>query len=442
MFRRWIYFLLSFLFLFPTSCFAKIYINEIFPNPSGDGDEWVELYNNGIEVISFTGWSLKDEKQKEKPLDSLVEINPNGFAVFSCSSGWLNNDKETVFLYDGINPSPIDQYAYTGTTKGLSYARCPDGADNWIVGSPTRESVNPTPTSIPTVTLTPSLSPSPTLTPTNTPTNTPTPTSASTSTPGGESPTNTPTPTPFFSVEIINCSDSVKVGETFEVTIKLENGEANKEFYWKARLREEASSLIKGQTLVGGSQWLVDTSAWDKFPVIKTDGSGFNHGDTAKVWVKPGSETGQYYLQVRLIDKEAYDNENKTEPHINSNEKMITVNPGDPVTTATATSTSKPSGTPTPKPSPSPTPSPTGTVTPTPTPTPKEKLSSGLVGKVLGKKEEGEEKGKEREGNKKSKVLAGGLISLGGGLVIFASLWGKKKTDINFDTMDEDEQEG
>ena len=101
---------------------------------------------------------------------------------------------------------------------------------------------------------------------------------------------------------------------------------------------------------------------------------------------------------------------------------------------ATSTPTPKPTATPTKKLTPTPTPK----LSPTPTPTPEKEAT--VSGKILGEeKEEGEEIGES--GGGKKKILAGGLISLGGGLVVFASFWGKKKTNIDFDTMEEDEQE-
>lgn len=80
-----------------------IYIKEALPNPIGQdaGNEWIKLFNDGSDSINLQGWLIKDESGKSLRLDSF-KITPYGEIKvnFPKSSIVLNNDKDTVFLYD------------------------------------------------------------------------------------------------------------------------------------------------------------------------------------------------------------------------------------------------------------------------------------------------------------------------------------------------------
>lgn len=80
-----------------------VLISEIFPNPKGKDTEgeWVELYNSGDALIFLSGWKLKDAAGKIFSFSS-HKIPADGFLVlpYSETKIALNNDKETLFLYD------------------------------------------------------------------------------------------------------------------------------------------------------------------------------------------------------------------------------------------------------------------------------------------------------------------------------------------------------
>lgn len=131
-----------------------VVLNEFLPNPEGDesgpkpNGEWVELYNNGSESINVSGWHLYDALDHDLPITS---SNTDTGGTTIASHGWLvvyrdgdgdfslNNDGDTVKLYDGNIPSAnlLDSYSYSSTTEGKTYARVPDGTGGWVDPVPT-----------------------------------------------------------------------------------------------------------------------------------------------------------------------------------------------------------------------------------------------------------------------------------------------------------------
>ena len=155
------FFFILFLFIFSSSCWASVVINEILPNPSGENVEWVELYNNGSESVDLTGWYLEDEASHKKIIESLGQIGGNEIKVFEgTSDGWLlNNSSETVYLKDN-NDGPIDSYSYSSDPgEDKSFARIPDGG-SWYTATPTKGASNGTVSPSPTPSPSPSPSPS------------------------------------------------------------------------------------------------------------------------------------------------------------------------------------------------------------------------------------------------------------------------------------------
>ncbi|MBD3263053.1 hypothetical protein GF374_01595 [Candidatus Woesearchaeota archaeon] len=134
---------------------AHVLINEIMPNPSGkepDG-EWVELYTD--QNISLNNWSVSDNASHAYSFSLIF----NDYTILACNSttfeinyqnitasiielnctgkGWLNNNKETLFLYNSSG-NLIDNFSYSTPNDSLTFGRCPDG-ENW------KENLIPTP---------------------------------------------------------------------------------------------------------------------------------------------------------------------------------------------------------------------------------------------------------------------------------------------------------
>lgn len=151
-----------FFLLTPHKVFAQVVINEF---SSGTSSDWIELYNTSTEAINLSSYKLMDSTTNDKVLSG--DISAGGFISFSFSN-WLNNDGDTVRLFNGDDL--IDSISYGGEGQvctsgdGESIGRYPDGnntIDRFLIS--TRDSSNNGAT----------LKPCPTPTPEPTPTNEP-----------------------------------------------------------------------------------------------------------------------------------------------------------------------------------------------------------------------------------------------------------------------------
>lgn len=131
---------------------TDIVINEFLPNPIG-GNEWIELYNRGVDLIDLTDWYLTDADPSHilnittantvssDPSTSGLMIGPNEFFVVyqnGDSDFLLDDNVDQLNLYDNTSiPNLIDQYSYDTSLgdvvlENKSIARYPDGSDTWF----------------------------------------------------------------------------------------------------------------------------------------------------------------------------------------------------------------------------------------------------------------------------------------------------------------------
>ncbi len=213
-------FLILFLVLnFPQNTYAAIYINEV--SPSTD-IEWIELYNDSNVEVDLSGFLLKDNNSSDTDDLSIAGIIPgNGFLIFEHSEGWLNNGDDIIRLYNNATPSAvIDEVSFENIDSNKSYARIPNGVNNWDETiNVTKGSSNPTTTPEPTNEPTSE----PTNQPTTQPTKSPSPTPSKTSTPKATpiktataktSPTPTEEATPEPTPESLDLSSSITNNST------------------------------------------------------------------------------------------------------------------------------------------------------------------------------------------------------------------------------------
>lgn len=136
----------------------KVVINEFLPNPIGPDEapmpngEWIELYNNKGEKVDVNNWVLYDAYDDHELF--ITPANTNTGNTLIPSGGFLvvyrNNDSDfslnniggdTVRLYDGEienGANLIDSYTYiVNAPEGKSFARIPDGSNNWVDPVPT-----------------------------------------------------------------------------------------------------------------------------------------------------------------------------------------------------------------------------------------------------------------------------------------------------------------
>jgi len=186
---------------FRSTVFAGVVINEMYPKPSDEQSEWIELYNNGSENVSLNLWKLEntDGEKKTFIINASAIIQPKGYLLFPKSQTGITmrNDGDTLRLIDQNN-STVDIQSFQGILGyNTSVGRTADGAGVWTTcTTATLETKNicPEPTSSPT----PLISDTPTATVSPIPTTAPIITQQVTPTPIIEVivVTHIPTPTP------------------------------------------------------------------------------------------------------------------------------------------------------------------------------------------------------------------------------------------------------
>ncbi|HUX35661.1 MAG TPA: lamin tail domain-containing protein [Candidatus Paceibacterota bacterium] len=111
-----------------------IYINEWLSNPSGadSGNEWVELFNSGMNGASLNGWMLVSGNGKKFILDG-KNIGAGQYLILNPAEVkmTLRNQDESLSLYDAQGKL-ASQSSFSGSApEGKSYSRV-SGASNSI----------------------------------------------------------------------------------------------------------------------------------------------------------------------------------------------------------------------------------------------------------------------------------------------------------------------
>lgn len=110
----------------------KLLINEVESNPGGkdDGNEWIELLNNGSAPVDLSGYSVKNNDGDVYQLSGSVPAQ--GYLVVTFSKQYLDNNDEIVELYDGSG-NLIDRTPAFDDTQDDdgTRSRYPDGSDTW-----------------------------------------------------------------------------------------------------------------------------------------------------------------------------------------------------------------------------------------------------------------------------------------------------------------------
>ena len=112
----------------------QLIINEIYPNPITGSKEWVELFNAGDSAIDIEDWYLCDNRSTSCTIAKITGIiEPKQWLLINLSSNYLNNDGDSVILYDQKNIA-ADRVDYGSTLpapkKGEALARATDGDDH------------------------------------------------------------------------------------------------------------------------------------------------------------------------------------------------------------------------------------------------------------------------------------------------------------------------
>lgn len=126
--------------------------NSIVPNPFGNTEDYIELYNYGDVPINIAGWFISDDannslKTRIPTTDSATTlIPPKGYLVLWADSsphlgvlhaGFnLNREGETVLLSveDKFGKLHlVDSIRFPAMERNMSFSRLPDGTGNWVV---------------------------------------------------------------------------------------------------------------------------------------------------------------------------------------------------------------------------------------------------------------------------------------------------------------------
>ncbi len=159
--------------MFTTPAQAQVVLSEVYPAPTSEEREWVELYNTSQETVAISGWKLFDHFSSKSELVTFanVQIEPHGFFIFELPTNKLNNSEEKITLEntEAIEVSSL-HFANSESQKSFSFLF----SDTTTIGTtlqlniPTKNTINqlePTQTPTPESTVLPQ-SPTPTVAPT------------------------------------------------------------------------------------------------------------------------------------------------------------------------------------------------------------------------------------------------------------------------------------
>ncbi|MBU1629516.1 lamin tail domain-containing protein [Patescibacteria group bacterium] len=124
-----------------TPDYQLIKLNEIMPYPA-EGKEWIEITSLDLSRdIPLTGLQIKDRTGTIYTFVDGIVNAANPFYVVELASAKLNNDGDTVTLYDP-NGNLLDGLDYDKSQKDLSWSRYPDGTGSWQTGTATKKLKN------------------------------------------------------------------------------------------------------------------------------------------------------------------------------------------------------------------------------------------------------------------------------------------------------------
>lgn len=151
--------------VWPTSPPAIVLVNEylasndtVIADEMGEFDDWVEIYNPGLESVDLLGYYLSDDPDNplKWPFPAETSIEPLGFLLVWCdddeedgplhTSFKLSASGESIGVYadvDGI-PITVDERAFGAQVTDISEGRAPDGGPRWqTFTTPTPGGPNP-----------------------------------------------------------------------------------------------------------------------------------------------------------------------------------------------------------------------------------------------------------------------------------------------------------
>lgn len=111
---------------------AMVEITELFPDPTtpatDSSDEFIELFNAGIETVTLNGWKLRDAAGHSTPLDGVSLLAGQYLALMSSQTKLsLNNSGDTVALVNPGGEIVMTTPDYGAAKEGLTYGTSDEG---------------------------------------------------------------------------------------------------------------------------------------------------------------------------------------------------------------------------------------------------------------------------------------------------------------------------
>lgn len=132
---------------------------RFLPDPQGEYEDWLELYNGGEEPIDVGGMYLTDDLEQPQmwripddiPYTTTIPAHgyiwiwvDNDVGDYGLHAGFeLDAQGEEIGLFDADGATLLDSVEFGKQTADISYGRYPDGSDDWrFLGLPSPRAQN------------------------------------------------------------------------------------------------------------------------------------------------------------------------------------------------------------------------------------------------------------------------------------------------------------
>lgn len=122
--------------------YQDLVLNEIFPNPCDETQEWVEIHNASGQDLDISAWGISDATNIPSHFESFATgtIIPTGGFSFLSFNSIFNNTFDYARLFNNFSILWDTSQEYPNTTEGISWSRQPDGT--WCPTIPTLNGPN------------------------------------------------------------------------------------------------------------------------------------------------------------------------------------------------------------------------------------------------------------------------------------------------------------
>jgi hypothetical protein len=124
---------------------VTVKLNEIYSRGTTGNEDWIEIFNPSTSAIDLSGYKIYDNggqsgSKPKKEFPAGTTIPAGGFFVIvvddTTESGFgLSSGGEQVWL-EKADGTMIDEVTFPALGVDSSYARKPDGSNNWEITSP------------------------------------------------------------------------------------------------------------------------------------------------------------------------------------------------------------------------------------------------------------------------------------------------------------------